>query len=174
VSDVYLQHGDFHFNNLLFKDEGDQMKVMIVDWQLTYTGRSTGDVSYLIMSSLSQDVRHKYGQELKEDYFKALNRYLKTLESSVLDHMSQNTCGISFSIECDSSEPNIEVDVNKLENDYQDSSTLSLFLSCGNVLPSEPMSRSHSTSELNEQDCEEASVTLAYDLVKEAEYLQII
>lgn len=52
-----LQHGDFHFNNLMFKRDGaGDWKVKVVDWQLTYTGRSTGDLSYLLMSSLSHEV----------------------------------------------------------------------------------------------------------------------
>jgi aminoglycoside/choline kinase family phosphotransferase len=55
---ISCQHGDFHFNNLLFKREASgRIRVMIVDWQLAYSGRSTGDLSYLLMSSLSHEVR---------------------------------------------------------------------------------------------------------------------
>jgi aminoglycoside/choline kinase family phosphotransferase len=54
---LFFQHGDFHFNNLLFKREaGGRIRVMIVDWQLAYSGRATGDLSYLLMSSLSHEV----------------------------------------------------------------------------------------------------------------------
>merc|ERR1712200_122282 len=43
-----LQHGDFHFNNLMFKREEDgSLKIKIVDWQLTYCGKASGDLSYL-------------------------------------------------------------------------------------------------------------------------------
>lgn len=73
---VYLQHGDFHFNNLLFKEEGGVMKVMIVDWQLVYTGRSTGDVSYLLLSSIHPDLRQTSEQQLKQAYFHSFNSYL--------------------------------------------------------------------------------------------------
>ncbi len=53
-----LQHGDFTFNNLMFKREEDgKLRVMIVDWQLSYTGRTTGDLAYLLMSSLSSEVK---------------------------------------------------------------------------------------------------------------------
>jgi len=161
---VYLQHGDFHFNNLLFKEEeGKPTRVMIVDWQLTYSGRSTGDVSYLLMSSIRPDIRQDHGQLLKEDYFNSLNAYLKTYGSSIF---KQRRC----IIENDGSD--VEVDVEDLEHDFHDSAPLSFFLSCGNVLSSD--SDRDSASDVSDDEWENATVTFAYNLVKEAAEMEII
>jgi len=177
---VYLQHGDFHFNNLLFKDsteEGGQMEVMIVDWQLSYVGRSTGDLSYLLLSSISPNVRHEHEMTLKEYYYNSFNSYLKTFEASVMDNLSQNTCGISFNIVCDDDDdkydvPAVRVEVDDLENDYQDSTPLSFFLSCGNVLSSDSNTPDLSDDERDER--EQATVNFAYNLVKDAAEMDII
>lgn len=165
---VYLQHGDFHYNNLLFKEEakGEKMKVMVVDWQLNYTGRSTGDVSYLLLSSIDPDVRHAHEQELKDEYFTAFNNYLKLFEASTINHTSlESDCG-------DSEESDIEIDVEDLEHDYQDSVPLSLFLSCGNVLSSD-LDRKVS-AEMSDDDWEQVTVNFAYSLCKDAAEMKII
>ena len=176
---VYLQHGDFHFNNLLFKEsteEGGQMEVMIVDWQLSYVGRSTGDLSYLLLSSISPKLRHEHELMLKEDYYNSFNSYLKTFEASVMDKLSQNTCGISFNIVCDDDDNNdpttVRVEVDDLEHDYHDSTPLSFFLSCGNVLSSDSTTPDLSDDERDER--EQATVNFAYNLVKDAAEMEII
>merc|ERR1712080_1961 len=112
-------------------EEGEKMKVMVVDWQLNYTGRSTGDVSYLLLSSIDPEVRRAHEQELKDEYFTAFNNYLKLFEASTINHTSPET-DIG-----DSDESDVEIDLEDLEHDYQDSVPLSLFLSCGNVLSSD-------------------------------------
>ena len=174
---VYLQHGDFHFNNLLFKESSDgQMEVMIVDWQLSYVGRSTGDLSYLLLSSISPKVRHEHELMLKEDYYNSFNSYLKTFEASVMDKLSQNTCGISFNVVCDDDDNNdvttVRVEVDDLEHDYQDSTPLSFFLSCGNILSSDSNTPDLSDDERDER--EQATVNFAYSLVKDAAEMDII
>merc|ERR1719431_1550195 len=164
---IYLQHGDFHYNNLLFKEEENKpKKVMIVDWQFTYTGRSTGDVSYLLLSSISPEVRHEHEQELKEAYFNSFNNYLKTFEASVNDQMYQD------SSDEDSEDSDVEVDVQDLEHDYHDSTPLSLFLSCGNVLSSD--ADKVATPDISDDDWEMATVSFAYNLVKEAAEMKFI
>jgi len=148
---VYLQHGDFHFNNVLFKESEDgKTSVMLVDWQMTYMGRSTGDVSYLILSSIRPELRHNHGEKLKEAYYSSLNRYLKTYETCVIKHK-------------------VEIDVSDLERDYRESSPMSLFLSCGNVLSIE--SDRAATPEMSE---DESEVEFAYKLCKEAASMHII
>jgi len=186
MSVSYLQHGDFHFNNLLFKEEeGEPMKVMIVDWQLTYMGRSTGDISYLLLSSISPEVRRSTEQELKEAYYTAFNSYLKTFEAAVVDKLSHNTTGISFSVFCDDNRNGVEVEIDRdeLEHDYHDSSPLSFFLSCGNVLNSEttntPLSASPASSMIHSESDKDslhspALVTYAYNMVKDAADMDII
>jgi len=165
---IYLQHGDFHYNNLLFKEEENKPnKVMIVDWQFTYTGRSTGDVSYLLLSSISPEVRHEHEQELKDAYFNSFNNYLKTFEASVNDHMYQ-----ADSSDEDSEDSDVEVDVQDLEHDYHGSTRLSLFLSCGNVLSSD--ADKVATPDISDDEWETATVNFAYNLVKEAAEMKFI
>jgi len=105
-----LQHGDFHFNNLMFKREEDgSLKIKIVDWQLTYCGKTSGDLSYLLMSSLSHETRESYEDEIKSEYFATYLSYLKKLSNT----------GLSAVV---------------LDMDYTDSLPLSFFLSCGNIM----------------------------------------
>ena len=154
------------------------MEVMIVDWQLSYVGRSTGDLSYLLLSSISPNVRHEHEMMLKEDYYNSFNSYLKTFEASVMDKLSQNTCGISFNIVCDDDDddkfyvPTVRVEADDLEHDYQDSTPLSFFLSCGNVLSSDSNTPDLSDDERDER--EQATVNFAYMLVKDAAKMDII
>ena len=49
-----LQHGDLHFNNLLFKREGDNWRIVIVDWQLAYTGW------FIIIINIFMTVKNSY------------------------------------------------------------------------------------------------------------------
>merc|ERR1712083_1206420 len=119
-------------NNLLFKDntlEGAEMEVMIVDWQLSYVGRSTGDLSYLLLSSISPKVRHEHELVFKEDYYNSFNSYLKTFEASVMNKLSQNTCGISFNIVCDDDNDNNDAsntpDLSDDERDEREQATVS-------------------------------------------------
>lgn len=184
---VYLQHGDFHFNNLLFKEEvGQPLKVIIVDWQLTYVGRSTGDISYLLLSSIDPTMKHIH-ESLKEAYFTSFNGYIKSYEASIMDKLSDNVCGISFSIECDDNDDASSVcssamtrsrtlstcTTEDLDHDYQDSNPLSFFLSCGNVLNTDS-SNTPDLSDDERDEVEQATVSYAYNLVKEAAEMDII
>jgi len=108
-----LQHGDFHFNNLMFKiQENGNIKIKIVDWQLTYCGKTAGDLSYLLMSSLSHEKREQYEDEIKSEYFTTYLSTLKTLSNTGLSKVL-------------------------LDLEYTDSLPLSFFLSCGNIMAAE-------------------------------------
>jgi len=111
-----IQHGDFHFNNLMFKKtETGQYKVMIVDWQLTYTGKATGDLSYLLLSSLSHQNREDYEEHIKNEYFSV---YRATLDKLADLRMSN-------------------AEVSTMKEEYTDSLPLSFFFSCGNIMAGE-------------------------------------
>jgi len=172
----YLQHGDFHYNNLLFREvEGEQTKVMIVDWQLTYSGRSTGDISYLLLSSISPDDHKVNEQLLKEEYFNFFNSYLKEFESSLLETMNDNNTDVFFTFQTDSdseSECGGKVDLEDLDHDYNESAPLSLFLSCGNVLASE--ADLATSPDLTEDEREQRLANYAYELVNQAADMEII
>jgi len=119
-----LQHGDFHFNNLLFKMTPQGLKVKICDWQLTYTGKQTGDLSYLLMSSLSSETREDFEEEIKEEYY---NAYKSTIEK--------------FSVfGADRLEKTLEK--TPLEQEYKETLPFSFFLSCGNIMANESQDRS--------------------------------
>lgn len=115
-----LQHGDFHFNNLLFKSTPQGIKVKICDWQLTYTGKQTGDLSYLLMSSLSHEAREDFEETIKEEYY---NAYKSTIQR--------------FSVSADE-----RVEKSPLEKEYLETLPFSFFLSCGNIMANESQDRS--------------------------------
>lgn len=151
---VSLQHGDLHFNNLLFKQETEtRTKVMIVDWQMTYMGRSTGDVSYLLLSSLSPEVRQQHGEELKEAYVDNLNFWFKEFQSFIIRREREVSPDFDLDVQFDQ-DHQFEHD----DYDFEKSSPLSLFLSCGNVLA---INEDHASS-------------FAYNLAREAARIGII
>jgi len=115
-----LQHGDFHFNNLLFKNTQQGLKVKICDWQLTYTGKQTGDLSYLLMSSLSHEGREDFEEKIKEEYY---NAYKSTIQRFAVSKQ----------------EP---VEKTPLEAEYKETLPFSFFLSCGNIMANESQDRS--------------------------------
>ena len=137
-----LQQGDFHFNNLLFKEEDGKLKVKIVDWQLTYNGRSGGDISYLLMSSIDPDDFETEEENIKERYFDSFNETFSALYSQekTMDQEDENNNNVD------------EI----LEMEYDKSLPLGFFFSCGNVMHKE-----------NFED-EERKVSFTYQLCKEA------
>jgi len=118
-----LQQGDFHFNNLLFKEEDGKLKVKIVDWQLTYNGRSGGDISYLLMSSIDPDDFETEEENIKERYFDSFNETFSALYSQekTMDQEDENNNNVD------------EI----LEMEYDKSLPLGFFFSCGNVMHKE-------------------------------------
>jgi len=112
-----LQQGDFHFNNLLFKEEDGKLKVKIVDWQLTYNGRSGGDISYLLMSSIHPNLFKAEEKNIKEKYFNAFTKTFCALQN----HQEEKT----------------KIVDEKLEMEYDRSLQLGFFFSCGNVMHKE-------------------------------------
>jgi len=105
-----LQQGDFHFNNLMFRQTEKRLEVRLVDWQLTYTGRVGGDISYLIMSSLDPKVREQAEMEIKARYFQQFNKMLDLLDCQPSD---------------------------QLEDDDETDLKLGFLFSCGNVMTQE-------------------------------------
>jgi len=134
---ICLQQGDFHFNNLLFKEEDGKLKVKIVDWQLTYNGRSGGDISYLLMSSIHPDLFDAEEKNIKERYF---NAFTKTF----------------FSLQNHQEDKNNIVD-EKLEMEYDRSLQLGFFFSCGNVMHKENYEDKEQKVSFTYQLCREAA-----------------
>jgi len=130
-----LQQGDFHFNNLLFRESQGNLEVKIVDWQLAYSGRAGGDISYLLMSSLDPKVREREEENIKQEYSQAFISNLQHIWSS-----------------SDASVTDEEV---LLKEDYQKSLPLGFFFSCGNIMAEERPSRKAS---FTYQLCKEAAL----------------
>jgi len=142
-----LQHGDFHFSNLMFKKVDGKYKVMIVDWQLTYTGKPTGDLSYLLLSSLSHQTREEYEEHIKNEYFAV---YKQTLDKLADLRVSKFDEDYSMDEEYNDS---------IMQEEYTDSLPLSFFFSCGNIMAGEH---------------EDRNVQFSYDMCKEAVMKEII
>lgn len=137
-----LQQGDFHFNNLLFKEEDGKLKVKIVDWQLTYNGRSGADISYLLMSSVDPNQFELEEENIKEKYFNSFNGTFSALQSqkTTIDEEDENHNSVD------------EI----LEMEYDKSLQLGFFFSCGNVMHQESY------------EDEERKVSFTYQLCREA------
>jgi len=129
-----LQQGDFHFNNLLFRRSEGRLEVKIVDWQLTYSGRAGGDISYLLMSSLDQATRESEEEKIKQEYYRAFISNVQLLRNSTDSDIAEEEA--------------------LLREDYLKSLPLGFFFSCGNIMAEERPSRRESfTYEL----CKEAA-----------------
>jgi len=128
-----LQHGDFHFNNLLFKEDGQgKYSAMIVDWQLSYCGRSAGDVSYLLQSSVDPRMLELGENTIKKEYFDTFRDTLVMLSGGC------------------------EEVTTVLEEDYKKSLPLAFFFSCGNVMQGDKIGEQRK-QEFAFQLCKEAA-----------------
>jgi len=112
-----LQQGDFHFNNLMFREDGyGDISVKIVDWQMTYTGRAGGDIAYLLMSSIAPELHDSQEELIKEKYFEMFNETFYNL-------IGERARG------------NKSEDVEEmLEQDYTESLPMGFLFSCGNIM----------------------------------------
>jgi hypothetical protein len=75
-----LLHGDFHRNNLAFKDDD----VLLFDWQLTEYGSPASDLATFIITSLSMD-------SIKKDLPELLDHYWQHLKLSGIDDYSRKS-----------------------------------------------------------------------------------
>ena len=137
-----LQQGDFHFNNLMFKEEEGKLKVKIIDWQMTYNGKFTGDLTYLIMSSLDPEDFEKEEENIKKKYHEAFQKTLKALHH------------------CDDSVGDTDEDISQVDElfeiEYDKSLPLGFLFSCGNVMQNDNFNN------------DDKKITFSYQLCKEA------
>ena len=137
-----LQQGDFHFNNLMFKEEEGKLKVKIVDWQMAYNGKSTGDITYLLMSSIDPEDFEKEENNIKEKYHESFQKTLASLNS------------------CNNSDGDTQEDADHVDEifeiEYDKSLPLGFLFSCGNVMQMD-----------NLQD-DDRKISFSYKLCKEA------
>lgn len=67
-----LLHGDTHLGNTYVLPGG---RVGLIDWQLTVRGYCVHDVSYIIVTALSVDLRRKHERELLQRYLARLAEF---------------------------------------------------------------------------------------------------
>lgn len=80
-----LNHGDFHYNNMLVKFDSEQssvLDVMFIDFQLSFWGTPAVDLYYLLYLVCNKEARDNHRQELICHYHK---KFVETLEK--LGHM---------------------------------------------------------------------------------------
>lgn len=127
---------------------------MVVDWQLTYTGKTTGDLAYLLMSSLSQETREMYEDKIKSEYFTAYLGHLVKISSTAVEKDRLDTDSLPLS-----KDPLDHEYKDRLDHEYTDSLPLSFLLSCGNILSGDSVDK---------------AVRFSYDMCKEAANKSII
>lgn len=149
-----LQHGDLHFNNIMFKKTASgELRVMLVDWQLAYCGRHTGDVAYLLFSSVSRQQRLKHEAAVRAAHAAAYNDALKMLLSSQQNLSCEPHNFINFMTE--------SVDVSLLR--------LPLLLACGNIMTAVEEEKDRTLEELTQK-----RISFAYEMCSEAVLRNII
>eukprot|EP00092_Neocalanus_flemingeri_P087054 GFUD01109792.1.p1 GENE.GFUD01109792.1~~GFUD01109792.1.p1 ORF type:complete len:266 (+),score=76.24 GFUD01109792.1:69-800(+) len=138
-----LQHGDFHFNNLFFKEEDGKLKVKIVDWQMAYNGKSAGDITYLLMSSIDPEDFEKEEENIKEKYHESFQNTLAALNL------------------CYKSEGDTDKDANHVDEvfeiEYDKSLLLGFLFSCGNVMQMDNFQNDNRRISFSYKLCKEAA-----------------
>lgn len=74
-----LNHGDPWLNNMMFKfdEEHNPIDVKMVDYQLPFWGTPSGDLLYLLITSVADDVKVDHFDDLIESYQEELSSALK-------------------------------------------------------------------------------------------------
>ncbi|XP_070509699.1 uncharacterized protein [Chironomus tepperi] len=76
-----LNHGDFHYNNMLFKkdDDGKVSDVLFVDYQMTKWGSPSIDLYYLLHLVASRDVTDNHRDEIISYYYQEVVKSLQDI-----------------------------------------------------------------------------------------------
>ena len=77
-----LIHADLWINNILFKQDSDghAIDVKIVDYQMSFWGSPNADLIYLLFTSVMDDVKVKYFDEIIEFYYGELRSSLELVK----------------------------------------------------------------------------------------------
>ncbi|KAB7502039.1 hypothetical protein Anas_10902 [Armadillidium nasatum] len=74
-----LVHCDFWSNNLMFKNEGNDTKCCVIDWQMIMQGKPTVDLGMLITTSLNPQIRRDHEDSIVNAYWNSLLKRLRKL-----------------------------------------------------------------------------------------------
>lgn len=75
-SRLTLTHGDLRVDNVLFEQDQDRIRAILIDWQLTGLRNPMWDVAYFLASSLTIEDRRRHERAL-------LTRYVETLGDAI-------------------------------------------------------------------------------------------
>ncbi|KAG6558397.1 EcKinase 6 [Microplitis demolitor] len=108
-----ITHTDFWCNNLLFKDEDDECKCAILDWQMVTYSRPTNDIALLLVSSVPTELRRLHTAALLDKYWQTLLETCLPLGVNILEDLNYTR--------------------EDLDKDYRRSQLLALLLCIGSV-----------------------------------------
>lgn len=108
-----ITHTDFWCNNLMFKEVDGECKCAVLDWQMVTYSRPTNDLSLLLVSSVSAELRRAHTDEILDVYWEKLTDTCRMLKVDV--------------------EERLEYDRKKLGDDFRKGQLLALLLCIGSV-----------------------------------------
>lgn len=92
---VTLTHDDYHLDNMLFREVGEGIQPVIIDWQCSVKGPAVADLGYFIRLCLSPEQQNQAETGLLKTYFAVLcengvegydfDRFLLDYELSLLE-----------------------------------------------------------------------------------------
>ncbi|XP_061384104.1 uncharacterized protein LOC116771725 isoform X2 [Danaus plexippus] len=79
INKPVISHGDYRLSNMLFKGQGDELKVRVVDYQTVHAGCAVTDLVYFIYLSSDEEFLRLYFDKLANHYYTSLEAALKRL-----------------------------------------------------------------------------------------------
>jgi hypothetical protein len=67
-----LCHGDYRADNLMFRRRGDDLELVVVDWQIVMQARGAFDIGYMMSASVTTDLRREHEMALLGEYHRRL------------------------------------------------------------------------------------------------------
>ncbi|XP_032519835.2 uncharacterized protein LOC116771936 isoform X2 [Danaus plexippus] len=79
IDRTVISHGDYRLSNMLFKGQGDELKVRVVDYQTVHAGCAVTDLVYFIYLGSDEEFLRLYFDKLANHYYTSLEAALKRL-----------------------------------------------------------------------------------------------
>ncbi|CAG9564333.1 unnamed protein product [Danaus chrysippus] len=74
-----ISHGDYRLSNMLFKGQGDDLQVRVVDYQTVHAGCAVTDLIFFIYLGANEEFLRLYFDKLANHYYTSLEEALKRL-----------------------------------------------------------------------------------------------
>ena len=75
-----IVHGECWEKNVLFKQEGEEIKCLVLDWKNTKIASATKDLAFFLMSSTSNELRSEKGEMILKTYFATFSQTLGMIQ----------------------------------------------------------------------------------------------